>query len=237
MAPGEVFKIFLIFFIFLLKYFPYSTANCEFSKMSNSKIILYGGSFDPIHRGHLAMMQFAMQHLQADKGILIPAGISPLKRRNPYADGALRIEMIHRAIQTLTGVEVSDYELNRPGPSYTIDTVRYFRHQAGRYAQLYWLLGADAVAELPYWHQIGQLAQACRLCVMYRGGYPMPKLDLLTGVLTPAQIEQLKTDVLATPLIDISSTAIRQAIAAGQDVSGHLPDGVWEYIQSNNLYQ
>ncbi len=205
--------------------------------MSNRKIILYGGSFDPIHRGHLTMMQFAMQHLQAGKGFFIPAGCSPLKRRNPYADATSRVEMIKRAIQTLPGVEVCDYELNHAGPSYTIDTVRYFRRQVGQDAQLYWLLGADAVAELPYWHQIGQLAQSCRLCVMYRGGYPMPKLDLLTGVLTPAQSEQLKMDALATPLMDISSTAIRQAIAAGQDVSGLLPDGVWQYIQDKKLYR
>lgn len=205
--------------------------------MANRKIILYGGSFDPIHHGHLAMMQFAMQHLQADKSILIPAGISPLKRRNPYADGTSRIEMIRRAIQTLIGVEVSDYELNRAGPSYTIDTVRYFRQQVGQDAELYWLLGADAVAELPYWYRIGDLVQICRLCVMCRGGYPMPQLEPLTGLLTPAQIEQLKADAMATPQIDISSTAIRKAIADGQNAAEQLPDGVWEYIQNQGLYR
>jgi len=200
-------------------------------------IILFGGSFDPIHNGHLAVAMFAGVHLNADQIIFIPARRNPHKKQAPIADDVSRLTMIHLAIMGKGCFGVSDCELTRPEPSYTIDTVEHYRRQYGPQANLFWLIGADMVAGLPYWHRVKELLTVCRLCIMYRGGMDKPDLTPLVDHFGQTAVDRLKNDMLETPLVDISSTEIRARIAAGQSVADFVPPPVLRFIEQKRLYR
>jgi nicotinate-nucleotide adenylyltransferase len=204
--------------------------------MNKPGVILFGGSFDPVHCGHIAMADFAMRYLSAHKVFFIAASRSPHKAAAALAAGCQRLEMIRLAICDCPQWEVSDCELTRPQPSYTFDTVRHFRTHYGSDVPLYWLAGADAVPELPRWYRIEDLLDLCRLCILYRAGFKVPSLDELEGRLPPRHIDQLRKDVIPAPLVDISSTKIRQLIALGQEVESFLPPAVWGFIRHHRLY-
>ena len=199
-------------------------------------VILFGGSFDPIHNGHLSVAAYAFEHLRADRLFFIPARRSPHKSAGPSADGQARSEMIRRAISGKEGFSVSDCELQRPEPSYTFDTVRQFRDQFGSDADLFWLIGADAINDLDKWYRIDELLGLCRLCIMYRGGLKRPDLQRLIPIFGATRVRQLENDVLPTPLIDASSSEIRSRIASGKPVDELLPEKVAAYIQKEGLY-
>ena len=199
-------------------------------------IILFGGSFDPIHNGHLAVARYAFEHLSGKQLVFIPARRSPHKTIGPCADAEARLAMIRLAIAGHEGFSVSDCELHRPEPSYTIDTVRYFRDQFGPQAQLVWLVGADAIKDLEKWYRIDELLEMCRVCIMYRGGLEKPKLERLIPALGTSRVQRLQEDTLQTPLVEASSSEIRRRIAAGQRVDTLLPQRVLEYITQKQLY-
>jgi nicotinate-nucleotide adenylyltransferase len=204
--------------------------------MTSQGLILFGGSFDPVHQGHLTMAAFAMRYLNAEQLIFIPAARSPLKTSAPVASGQHRMDMVRLAIEGLNCYQVSDCELIRTQPSYTIDTISQFRDQYGPTVPLYWLVGADALSELARWSRIEELLDLCRICILYRAGFDIPSLQGLEGQLSPGHIQQLARDVIPTPLVDTSSTQIREKIAHGRDVDTLLPPAVWEFILKNGLY-
>lgn len=199
-------------------------------------VILFGGSFDPIHNGHLMVADFAFGHLRADRLFFIPARRSPHKSAGPTADGQARLEMIRCAISGKEGFSVSDCELHRAEPSYTYDTVRQFRDQLGYDADLFWLIGADAIKDLDKWYRIEELLGLCRVCIMYRGGLKRPDFEQLVPAFGVTRVRQLENDVLPTPLIDASSSEIRARIAAGKPVDELLPEKVADYIRKTGLY-
>lgn len=203
---------------------------------TRENIILFGGSFDPIHTGHLAVASYAFEHLCGARLVFIPARRSPHKSASPAADGAARALMIRLAIAGREGFEVSDCELRRSDPSYTLDTVREFRREFGSEAVFFWLVGADAIGELEHWYRIDELMGLCRICIMYRGGMCRPDLSRLVGAFGSARVRQLEKDILATPLIDASSTDIRARLAAGESVEELVPRAVLTYIRQNGLY-
>jgi nicotinate-nucleotide adenylyltransferase len=202
---------------------------------SKRKVILFGGSFDPIHTGHLRVAQYALEELDAGKLIFIPARRSPHKTESPVA-GHHRLSMIRIAIEGMENVSVSDCELNRSEPSYTLDTVYFFREQFGSGVVLHWLIGADQLADLDKWYRVQELLNVCRISVMVRAGYPLPDFGRFEEVLTISQINQLKNDFLLTPRIDLSSTDIRCQLAQGTINPGILPPNVLPYIVANRLY-
>lgn len=205
--------------------------------MSQPKVILFGGSFDPIHKGHLDVAQSAREALKAQRVIFIPARRSPLKEQFPAAPAADRLEMIRLAIAGRAEMDVSDCEFRRPDPSYTLDTVQEFRRMLGPEAALYWLVGADAVRELPHWYRVHELLRLCTFAVMYRAGYALPDFDQLDPWFSRDEIESLRHNVVAVPLIDISSTVVRRRLAAGEEVEDLLPEAVCKYIRRKGLYQ
>jgi len=205
--------------------------------MTNRKIALFGGTFDPIHLGHTGVAEAAMRAIDAETLIFIPAKRSPLKGFLPTADDAQRFEMIRLAIRDHDRFEASDCELHRPAPSYTFDTVTRFQQQYGPAASIYWLLGADSVDDFVYWHRIDELIDACNMAVMVRGGYKAPSFDTYQALWGPDRIKKLQANVIETPSIDISSTEIRKRLAAGQDTSDMLNPQVADYIARNGLYE
>lgn len=203
---------------------------------SIQKIILFGGSFDPIHKGHLTVAEFAFDQLDGDRLFFIPARRSPHKSEGPFASGQARLTMIRLAIAGRDRFETSDCELRRPPPSYTLDTVRHFRQVFGSSAEFFWLVGADAANDLGRWYHIDELLDACRLCIMHRGGMPSPRLDHLIKPLGAQRVAQLERHMLATPRIEADSTAIRARLAAGKSVEDLLPPAVLDYIRRERLY-
>ena len=203
--------------------------------MSKAKIILFGGSFDPIHNGHLRVARVVLEKLCADQLILVPARRSPHKKELPVS-GCHRLEMIRRVIADSERFSVSDCELNRCDPSYTLDTIHFFRNQYAPEDDLFWLIGADQLREFDKWYKVSELLDICRICVMYRAGYPKPNFERFQGIFSPVHITRLERDVVETPLIDISSTEIRRKLANGIMPYDDIPEPVSRYIQENHLY-
>ncbi|MHC5060239.1 MAG: nicotinate (nicotinamide) nucleotide adenylyltransferase [Planctomycetota bacterium] len=202
-----------------------------------NKVILFGGTFDPIHYGHLRVAEYACKHIGADEVVLVPARCSPHKQSLPKADGSARIEMMSLAIAGKKKFRVSDCELKRPVPSYTLDTIRHFRVEYGEDVEIYWLVGADTIKDLPDWYGIGELLEECNLCVMFRAGFERPDFSCLEAILGSQALARLRQNIIPAPLIDINSTEIRRKLATGGDVSCMLAPKVLAYIQKNGLYR
>lgn len=202
----------------------------------SDRTILFGGTFDPVHTGHIAVAQAAAEKIGASKVILIPARRSPHKEQKPLAADNDRIMMLKLAVAGNSLFQVSPVELNRAEPSYTIDTIRYFKRKSKSDCQFCWLIGADMLRDLPRWYQIDDLLKECTICVMYRGGLTLPDFDSLTGRLTAENIENLRQNMIETPLIEISSTDIRQKVSQGEDAGEFLHPDVLDYIKTHRLY-
>ena len=205
--------------------------------MVKRKIILFGGTFDPIHLGHTAVAAAAADRIGAEKIVFVPAKCSPLKDSFPEAGDDDRLKMIALAIAGNKKFELSNYELIKPEPSYTLETVRQFQAEYGSETLIYWLMGADGIDELPRWYGIVELIDACNLCVMFRAGCSPPDFARFTAIWGPERVEKLQRNVIRTPLIDISSTEIRNGLAAGRDVTKMLSPLVADYIRKHGLYQ
>ncbi len=204
--------------------------------MNERRIILFGGSFDPVHKGHIQVAEYARHHLAAERVILIAAGRSPHKQQNPRASGVHRITMLRLAVEGHAGLDISDFELNRPQPSYTYDTVAHFRKVFGDGAALYWLLGADLVGDLGSWYRVDDLIDTCRIAVMVRGGYQGPDFSALEEQIGTARVNILRQWVIPTPAIEASSTEIRRRISEGKSVLDFLCPKVAAYIAEHRLY-
>jgi nicotinate-nucleotide adenylyltransferase len=198
-------------------------------------VVLFGGTFDPVHIGHTTVVQHAAKSLRAGAVVFIPARRSPHKSDNPLAPAEHRVRMLELAIAEQPAFSVSRCELDRPEPSYTYDTVMEFR--TGRpQARLVWLVGTDMLASLPRWYRIRELLDLCDVSVMSRGGVDSPDFEQLVPSLGPAAARRLREAAIVTPLIPVSSTEIRTRLAAAQDVSGMLHPAVIEYIRARGLY-
>jgi nicotinate-nucleotide adenylyltransferase len=205
--------------------------------MVKKKIALFGGTFDPIHLGHTAVAAAAAEHIGAEKIVFIPAKRSPLKDSFPEAGDGDRLAMIVLAIADNEKFQMNNYELRKPEPSYTLETVRRFQADYGGKALIYWLIGADGIDELSRWYGIVELIDECNLCVMFRAGCKPPDFAKFKDVWGAARVEKLQRNVIRTPLIDISSTEIRNRLAAGRDVTDMLAPQVADYIRKHGLYQ
>jgi nicotinate-nucleotide adenylyltransferase len=182
------------------------------------RIGIYGGTFDPIHHGHLILAREAREQLQLEKIILVPAAVSPFKNA-PAASAADRLAMLEAAISDEPGFEIDQRELDRPPPSYTIETVEAIREREGD-AELFYLIGQDNVMGLPRWHRFDDLDKLVRFVVLDRSGEP-------TDHLHPAIKRQ----------VDISATEIRNRVASHQSIRYLVPDSVNRIIESRRLYQ
>ncbi len=205
--------------------------------MSERTIALFGGTFDPIHLGHTGMAAAAAAKTQAERVVFIPAKCSPLKGFTPHAGDSDRLAMIRLAAAACDRFAVSDCELKRPAPSYTLDTVRQFKHEYGPGTSIRWLLGADSVQDLVHWYKIRELIDECDVTTMLRAGYEPPDFSRFEPLWGAERVAKLKRNAIETPLIDISSTQVRKKLAAGEDVRGMLHPDVIDYIRRHGLYR
>jgi len=183
---------------------------------------LLGGSFDPVHHGHLIAGRIAAEALGLDELRYVPAREQPFKQGRHGAPAADRAAMLDLAVAGAPGFAVERVELDRPGPSYTVDTLRALRARDPG-AALTLLLGADAAAELDAWHRAEELPGLARIVVFGRPGAPMPATPLITGT-------------VEVPAIEISATEIRARVRAGQPIRYWVADAVAEYIARHRLY-
>ncbi len=205
--------------------------------MTKRRIVLFGGTFDPIHLGHTKVAADAAKQIGAEKLVFIPAKRSPLKGFAPRASDDDRLEMITLATADEKSFQVSDFELQKPAPSFTLETVRKFQKEHGGEASIYWLIGADGVDDLAYWHMIVELIDACNLTTMYRAGCEPPNFGKFESIWGRGRVEKLQRNVVQTPLVNISSTEIRKRLAEGLDVSTMLHPAVLAHISQHGLYQ
>ncbi|MGD1042865.1 MAG: nicotinate (nicotinamide) nucleotide adenylyltransferase [Sedimentisphaerales bacterium] len=204
--------------------------------MSERKIALFGGTFDPIHLGHTAVAAVAGEHISADKVVFVPARRSPLKAFFPEASDEDRLAMIGLAISGNSRFEVSGYELKKAGPNYTLETVRYFRQQLGSGVLIYWLAGTDTLEDLPHWYGVTELIDECNLAVMYRAGFAPPDFSKFISLWGADRVRKMRQNIVETPLVDISSTEVRKLLVAGGDVGGMICPKVLQYIRERRLY-
>ncbi len=200
------------------------------------RLALYGGSFDPIHCGHLISARALAEHFDFDKVVLIPAARPPHKGHLKLTPVEHRLAMTRLAVEGDSLFDVSDAETLRAGPSYTIDTIGYFRNQVGPAVELFWIIGADTLPELAQWHRVAELLTAVRIVSAARPGWQSPDLTHLRSKVGADSVERLLSDCCSTPEIGISSTDIRQRVQMGRSVRYLTPDPVAAYIASNRIY-
>ena len=193
---------------------------------------LFGGTFDPIHEGHLALVRAAADALSLDRVILMPTGMPPHKVKVSSTPDAYRLDMCRLAVQDEPLMEVSDYEIRRGGASFTIDTLTYLKEQHPD-DTFYLLMGADMFLTLLSWKRFEDIAEMAVLCVVPRDDEPLDKLQAYAKT-----YETLGADCRVIPmsLRRISSTQIRERAQDGQSLEGLVPQTVARYIAENALY-
>lgn len=211
-------------------------------------LALLGGSFDPVHEGHLRTADGLRRQLGLARLVLLPAARSPLKA--PGTADHHRLAMLRLAVQDYPGLVVDDRELQRPPPSYTIDTLRALRAECGQGLPILWVIGSDALASLPAWKAWQDLTGVAHLVVLDRPGYPWPSsgpvADWLArhpcaalgdaGTVDGLQCRAHGNIVRASlPPEPVSSSAIRAGLQSGHRPAG-LPERVWHYILDHHLY-
>jgi len=208
--------------------------SCEIEK--GKGVLLFGGTFDPIHHGHLIVSRWAAEQLGVARVVLIPSAVPPHKVGNQITDAQDRLRMAQLAVEGDELFEVSDCELQREGPSFTLDTVRYFRRLYHEDIKLYWLIGADSLPELAGWYEVKQLVDECMVVTAARPGSETGDLSALGSVLEEEQIGRIRQHILNIPQIEISSTDIRARVRQGQTIDYLVPTAVADYIHKHRLY-
>jgi nicotinate-nucleotide adenylyltransferase len=216
--------------------------------MTERRVGIFGGSFDPIHIGHLLIAEQFAQDLKLDKVKFIPAKVSPFKVGYEPTSDKHRLEMLKLAVGANPKFEVDPIELNRGGVSYTIDTVRALQHtgsanengsvnQIGPDVQYYLLVGADSLKDFKKWKSPAELLRSVSLVVARRGGEPEPRWEELDGIVSAEEIAQIQSRKLDLPAVEVSSSDLRRRIEQGRSIRYLLPSAVEVYIKEHGLYQ
>lgn len=194
-----------------------------------ARVGLMGGTFDPVHYGHLVIAEVARVEHRLDRVVWIPAGDPPHKDRS-VTPQEHRHAMVVLATASNPRFEVSRLEMEREGPSYTLHTVRHFRRELPG-DELFFITGADAILEILTWHRHEEVVRECRFIAVTRPGYDLSRME---SVLPPAYLERI--DRLCAPGVDISSSTIRQRIRSGDPIRYLVPEPVEAYLYKHRLY-
>lgn len=201
------------------------------------RIGILGGTFNPVHIGHLIIAEEVYYRHGLSRVIFIPAGIPPHKGAENLTEAHHRYEMVKLATKDNDHFEVSDEEVSREGKSFTIDTVDANPERYGKDSDLHLIVGMDTVNELPTWKDIKRLSTLCRIVVVNRPGNTLANLDQLIPVMGKEKVEEIKRIHVEIPPIGISSTDIRNRLKKGLHTRYIVPSEVRQYIEKHGLYK
>ena len=187
------------------------------------KIGILGGTFNPIHLGHLAMARAALNTFKLDRVYFVPCAMPPHKSENNLAPAKDRLQMVKRAIKGNPKFRISNFEIRKGGRSYSIDTVKHFRSKLKSKDQLFFIIGQDSLNTLGTWKQIDELTQLVQFVVINRRGSKKIK-------------SKYKVLFVEMPALNISSSGIRNKLNKGRTVKNFVPERVRQYIEKKNLY-
>jgi nicotinate-nucleotide adenylyltransferase len=193
-----------------------------------------GGTFDPIHNGHITIAEETRRRLDLSYVIFIPAGQPWLKSQFPVTAATERLEMVRLTITSYSYFKLSRIEVDRQGPSYTVDTLEELQTGLGAGHQLFFILGWDTITQLPRWHEVARLIKLCELVVIPRPGYSVPDLENLDREIPGITKHVILLD---SPRLEISATDIRERVAQGRSISNLVPEAVCRYIKEKRLYR
>lgn len=200
------------------------------------RIGIFGGSFDPVHYGHLWIAQSALESLELNEIRWIPAAQSPLKPGGPVAPAEDRLQMLKLAIGGADQHVVDDREIRRGEVSYTVDTVNELLNENPN-AEIVMVIGSDSLATMNKWHEPKQLLEKVAPAVVQRGGDPDIDFGVLADLVTPDRIELFKKHVIKMPVIELSSSNLRERIGAGKGIRFRTPRAVEAMIAASKIYQ
>jgi len=196
---------------------------------------ILGGSFDPVHNGHLLLAECCRRQAKLDKVWFVPTAHQPLKPAGPLASDADRVAMLRIACTGHHAFEINTIEIDRGGVSYSIDTLEAI-HAAQPDAELFFLMGADSLADLPLWNRPGEFCQLATPLVVHRAGTTEPDFTVLRDIVSHERLEAIRRQQVEMPPTPISSSEIRERIAAGGAWRELVPPGVAHYIDEQGLY-
>ncbi|MEM6331517.1 MAG: nicotinate (nicotinamide) nucleotide adenylyltransferase, partial [Planctomycetota bacterium] len=218
------------------------------SPLTPMRIALFGGSFDPVHNGHLAVAEACLAAERVDRVWFVPAAVQPHKPRGPRATDTQRTAMLRLAVAGRHACEVSTVEIDRGGASYTADTLEQL-HAAHPAHEWRLLMGADTLRDLPNWRRPGAILCMAAPLVVHRPGEPAPDFSplapLVAALGSGAAIPNADTSadpnaayaIVDMPPHDISSSQVRRRVAAGESIAGLVPPAVERYIREHGVYR
>lgn len=197
------------------------------------RVGVFGGTFDPIHMGHLVVARYIHTKLKLEKTIFVPAGQPWMKADTPVSPVGNRVHMVRLAVARRKGFELSTVEADTPGPSYTVDTIQKLRRQLGSGAELFFLLGSDALRDIGKWREPERLIRLCQLVAFARPGARLPKAGVLDAAVPGISRRVIFVEV---PQVDIRATDIRRRVAEERSIRRLVPLAVERYILESGLY-
>lgn len=204
-------------------------------KSQHLKIGISGGTFDPIHHGHLIMAQEIGEKLELDRVVFIPVGHPPHKPGSSVTDAFHRFNMVREAVGSNPLFEVSGIEVERPGYTYTVDTLEELKGRYRSDSEFYFIIGADTISQLVTWKRYRKVFAMCRFAAVMRHGFDRKKI--LGEVQCLEDSFSARIELIDAPLIEISSTDIRERVKKGRSIKYLVPERVEEYIRENSLYR
>lgn len=197
---------------------------------------IFGGSFDPVHYGHLLLAECCREQALLDQVWFMPAAVSPHKRVGPAASPSQRIDMLRLATGGHEPFLVSTLEIDRGGISFTVDTLEAIRREQPN-AELFLLMGADSLADLPTWREPARICELAIPLVARRAGAAEPNYAALSKLVSPERLEAIRGHRVEMPTMDLSASDLRRRAAANQSLRYRTPRAVEMYIETQRLYQ
>jgi len=205
-----------------------------FRNPQSPRLGIFGGSFDPVHLGHLLLADCCRLQAGLDEVWFVPTAHQPLKPAGPRASDTHRLAMLQLACASQAMFQVKTVEIDR-GVSYSIDTLEAIQANQPD-AELFFLMGADSLADLPTWHRPADICHLATPIVVHRAETPKPNFEILNSLVSAARLAAIRSDQIEMPPMPISSSAIRSLIAAGDHWQDLVPPPVADYIDKHGLY-